>query len=167
MAVQNVDKESAMSENKHQVGYIPDLLQVTVNGLVDGVPFGVKIDAKEKTALFIENSKIKPPSSHKITTETSKGDKNCPGCKSTLTKLIKGGVGWAKELLGVDQVHPELAKSRKFICENCLSNCYDFGVCRDDWTDREKQDQGCGCILSLKILQASESCPHNHWDAIK
>ncbi len=154
-----------MPEDKHQVGYYREAKKVVVRGLVADVPFGVEVDAVNRTAVFLEDTAMKAPSPQSAKVINTAKDKDCPGCKSAILKLVKGGWGWAKDALGLDQVPDGIAAVRKATCLRCPTNCYDFGVCRDDWPDRPDAEQGCGCILSLKVLQASEVCPPKHWEA--
>lgn len=119
----------------------------------------------KNTARVLKDTNMKTPAPRTKAISHAIADKDCPGCKSTILKLIRGGWGWAKDALGLDQVPDGVAAVRKATCMRCPTNCYDFGVCRDDWPDRPVAEQGCGCILSLKILQASEACPHDHWGA--
>lgn len=146
--------------SKHQVGYDFENKIVTIRGLVDDVPFGVEVDAQKHTARILNNTTLIVPKGNSVP-DKKQGD--CPGCKDVIGKLVRGGIGWAKELFHLDTIPPHVAQARKAMCETCPSDCYDFGVCRDDWPDRPPEEQGCGCILSLKILQGSEECPHAHW----
>lgn len=132
-------------------------------GVLRGIKYGAIIDLKDGHAKWDDTIEyVKPILTTETTADTDSS--NCPGCKNNLMKLVKGGFGWAKEVLGVGQVPTTVGQARKGTCLNCPSNCYDFGVCRDDWDDgRLPEQQGCGCILALKVTQASEECPHKHW----
>ena len=145
----------------------PDDLRVLIEGHIEDHPFAADINVSREEATYIPHhmvaSDIGSPSKQppqKTAKETKKG---CPGCHSTLKKLIRGGMGWAKELLHLGQAEQSLAEHRKGICLRCPSGCYDFGVCRDDLPDRAAEEQGCGCILALKVTQADQECPHKHW----
>ena len=128
-----------------------------------GYSFGVIIDLAHHTVQFDDTIPWIEPTVEGASTSSDKAEKECPGCKTGLMKLIRGGMGWAKATLGIDMVDASIVAARKETCLSCPSKCYDFGVCRDDWPNRLDAEQGCGCILSLKILQASEECPHQHW----
>ena len=135
-----------------------------VSGTLGGVRYGVIINLKDGSAewdpdiVWHEAPAVQPTD--------AESEEGCPGCGALLTKLIKGGMGWAKALLKVDQVSPEVATARKALCLLCPSKCYDFGICRDDLPDRTAYQQGCGCVLALKVTQASEECPHRHWGRV-
>jgi hypothetical protein len=131
-------------------------LIIRMRGSLKGNDYGVVIDIKNGQVQW--DAEI--PWKHPPTLEDEPRDKSsdCPGCRKGMWKLIRGGMGWAKEMLQVGQVSVTTAGLRKALCEECPSNCYDFGVCRDDFPDRPREEQ-----LALKVTQASESCPHKHW----
>lgn len=152
-----------MPRNAHQVGYRTEDKIVTIRGVVGDVPFGVEVDANKKTAHILNDTAFKARTQPTGKKKEKSNDDDCPGCPNALKKLFRGGVGFAKAVLRIDQVPPEVAAGRKALCLLCPAKCYDFGICRDDWPNRDKSQQGCGCILALKILQGKESCPHEHW----
>lgn len=140
--------------------------RIHVSGDYFGLPFAALLDLENRNAEWDDTAPSAPlvpapPTEEQKTAQEAQ--KECPGCVRGAIKLMRGGMGWAKELLGIGQVPETKAAERKKLCESCPSNCYDFGVCRDDWPDRLDEEQGCGCILALKITQTSEKCPHDHW----
>lgn len=148
-----------MANEATRTRYYRDPPRVEIFGTVDDTPYGVSIDLDSKHATWLENPEPRKP---------RKGqDEDCPGCHKSLKKLITGALGFTKRALGVDACPPEIVEDRIHICETCPSDCYHFGVCRDDWPDRPKDQQGCGCILPIKVQLASEQCPHAHWPAIE
>lgn len=154
-------------DTKHQIKIDHKNMKVTFTGRLLGTEYGVLINIAQGTVEWLKNIEwVKPPPKEKpLVSAEQVLDKDCPGCNAGVKKLIKGGMGWAKQLLGLDQVPAEVAAARQSICEACPSNCYDFGICRDDWPDRDRKDQGCGCVLALKVTQGKEVCPHEHWIA--
>ena len=148
--------------HRHQLN--PKTLVIRFFGVFLGIKYGAIIDLKTGHAKWDDTIEYREPRTVATSPESTDTNAECPGCKNNLMKLVKGGFGWAKEVLGVGQVPDTIAEARKGTCLGCPSSCYDFGVCRDDWTDgRDKASQGCGCILALKVTQASEECPHQHW----
>ena len=150
--------------HRHQIN--AKALEIRFFGSLNGIPYGAVLDLKTGHVKWDDQIKyVEPHQANGTSLSTDDaGAGECPGCKNNIMKLVKGGFGWAKEVLGVGQVPAEVAVQRQRWCETCPSNCYDFGVCRDDWTDgRAPAEQGCGCILALKVTQASEECPHKHW----
>lgn len=147
---------------RHQLRLYEKDQKIHISGEYLEAPFGAFIDVKNKTAEWdasvVNKNPIVP-----ARPESTKATKTCPGCVRGAIKLMKGGMGWAKELLGVGQVEEIVAVKRQNMCLSCPSNCYDFGICRDDWPDRPEKEQGCGCVLALKVTQTSEKCPHDHW----
>lgn len=142
--------------------------QVHISGEYFGLPFAAMLDLGNKSAAWDHEAPIPfpplvPPPLTKEQETATEAQKVCPGCVRGALKLMRGGMGWAKEIFGVGQVDKIKAAERKKLCESCPSNCYDFGICRDDWPDKPDEEQGCGCVLALKITQISEKCPHDHW----
>ena len=135
-----------------------------ISGTLGGVPYGVTVNLTDGTAAW--DSNIPWHTAPATLPVDADSDEGCAGCGSLLSKLIKGGMGWAKALLKVDQVSPDVAAARKALCLLCPSKCYDFGICRDDLPNKTAYQQGCGCVLALKVTQASEECPHRHWGRV-
>ncbi len=131
-------------------------------GTLAGIKYGAVIDLKTGHAKWDDTIEYVEPRKGGETVAKD-GSAECPGCNKTLKKLLRGGMGWAKEVLNVGQAPATIAEARQSTCLACPSGCYDFGVCRDDLPDRKPEQQGCGCILALKVTQASEECPHKHW----
>lgn len=149
-------------ETKHELLIDPTNMKVTIIGRLLGTEYGAVISLLTGTVEWLKDIQWQAPLPDAVPPkkETSNG---CPGCHNGVMKLIRGGMGWAKSALKIDQAPPEVGQERQSICESCPSNCYDFGVCRDDWPNRPKKEQGCGCILALKVTQNREECPHKHW----
>jgi hypothetical protein len=148
-----------VAETYHQLQVFGDRLRIV--GKVRGQDFGVQVDLAEGSAAWDPDITYKPPTSSPEAPPST----DCPGCKKGIAKLIKGGWGWARAALTTNAPDAVVAE-RKRTCGMCPSACYDFGVCRDDWPNRTDEEQGCGCILALKVLVPSESCPHGHWEAV-
>lgn len=134
----------------HAIRFVGDLA---------GKPYSVMVDLDAQTAIW-EADQVPRPTAK--TPTKAGGKKPCLGCENGVHKLLRGGWGWARTLFK-KQASPETIRAREEICERCPSDCYHFGVCRDDWPDRSPREQGCGCILSLKVLIEDEKCPHKHW----
>jgi len=76
------------------------------------------------------------------------------GCRT----CIKGAIGTAKAVAGIDRVPSEAAARRLAICNGC-----DRAVpCPRD-ADRACRCSVCRCVLSLKTRLASERCPEGRW----
>ena len=159
-----------LADTNHQL--FPDWKNGTVGiaGRLAGAPYGATINVREHTVEW-DSSLIGVDATRKRHSDAAarspKNDKpakgDCDGCLKGAARLIRGGWGWIKAELKIGAAEQVVAEERKAICVACPSKCYDFGVCRDDFPDREKDKQGCGCILSLKVLVESEKCPHGHW----
>lgn len=149
------------SPTKHQISTDVRNMQLRITGTLANVPYGAVIDVGNGKAEWDGSIPWREPTQ---VVPGAEGD--CVGCGSVVKKLIKGGLGWAKELLHVDQAATQIAAERRSICLDCPSVCYDFGICRDDWPDRPAAKQGCGCILAMKVTQKSEACPHDHWGSV-
>ena len=137
---------------------------VRINGAIEGVPFSVKVNAAAETAEWTTPA---PVSERKPAPDAGGNEADCPGCHKSLKQLVTGAIAFTKRAVGVDKCPTEEVMKRMSICETCPSGCYQFGVCRDDLPDRPETDQGCGCILPIKLQLASEACPHNHWPAVE
>lgn len=125
-----------------------------------GRPYSVMLDLDAQTAEWEHDQAPHTPAP--LPSDQRPGEKPCVGCVSAVQKLLRGGWGWAKSVFKQPASAETIAR-REEICEACPSGCYRFGVCRDDWPNRPAEEQGCGCILSLKVLVADEECPHKHW----
>jgi len=134
---------------------------VHVEGRFNGVEYGVNLNPVDGTLLWTGRNDSVPVVADAGAEPKEKDCKNCG--RTGLKKLVEGGWGWAKAALGVDRQSEEVARVNHSICLSCPSKCYDIGICRDDWPDRQKDQQGCGCIVALKVLDEKESCPHGHW----
>lgn len=146
--------------HRHQIN--SRTMEIKFFGMFMGLKYGAVLDLKNGHVKWDDTIEFRTPRTSSETTATKKAS-DCPECTKGIMRLIRGGMGWAKEALGLDQVPDVVAATRQSICETCPTNCYDFGVCREDWPDRPPDKQGCGCILALKVTQASEECPHKHW----
>lgn len=79
--------------------------------------------------------------------------KNGPPPKRSFLKTItSGAVGSARAVLGIDRASDEEIEKRWSICSKCEFHKH--------WQCLE-----CGCVVSLKIKVASESCPKGFWQA--
>lgn len=160
-----------LADTRHQVRPNFKAGTVTVLGHLAGTPYGVVIDVKNHSVEWDSTRRLDRRATPQQTTRKAKKPEKtsdaegCSGCLKGLRKMIRGGLGWAKVAIGHSRAEPEIVASRKATCMSCPSQCYEFGVCRDDFSDRAKEAQGCGCILSLKVLVKTETCPHGHWNA--
>ena len=152
-----------MSSPKHEIKVDKENQIVTYKGRMFDQEYGCVFDLKAGTVTKLDNLDWSEPLEKDAAPKKSPTQEKCPGCTKGIVKLLRGGMGWAKAALNIGQTTPEIAAERQVICESCPSSVYDFGVCRDDWPDKKPGDQGCGCVLALKVLQASEECPHKHW----
>lgn len=100
----------------------------------------------------------------------------CDGCgKNTVIRAVgaigKGAMGIAKALLGTDPVTEEVRQQRIAICKACEHAAP--GVIHRDkkvycgklWSGLFRDKDTCGCVLELKVLNASSSCPLGKWSA--
>jgi len=101
---------------------------------------------------------------------------SCNGCTSKVSRaasaIAHGATGIAKALLGVDPVTKEVRDERIAICKACefaapgKINRDKKVYCGKLWDGLIHDTGTCGCLISLKVLVASESCPVGRWPAV-
>lgn len=148
-------------DTKHQIITDPENMKVTLTGRLLGHEYGGVFDLLTGSVEWLQEIVWHQPPKDVVT--HAKQDRTCPGCTRGVLKLLRGGMGWAKSALRLDQAPPEVIAERQAKCESCPLGLHDFGICRDDWPNKPRKDQGCGCVLALKVTQKSEQCPHKLW----
>lgn len=123
---------------------------LTIEGESSGIPYGVRVEPKDRKAEWFEpRPPSKPPSS------PPKPGEPCVGCgKNILLLLAEGALGWGKVAFGVDKSSTEKQDARYATCGDCPGQKNVRGFC-----------VACDCLIPLKIMVDGEKCPEGYWES--